>query len=68
MSTAADRPIVVCVDEVQQLGERYRDTPPDPATVAALHAALACGGLFAGMPGGGKTYRPVPLSDKEIEP
>jgi len=70
MSAIPDRPlapIVWCVDEVQQMWEQFRDTPPDPAIVAALRAVLAHGAL-AGIPNGGKPCRLFPSPDKEIRP
>ena len=73
MSTDPGRPrllpIVWCVEEVHELFERYRDTPPDPTITARLRELLAHGariGAVAGIPGG--TCRPNPLPDKEIEP
>jgi hypothetical protein len=53
-------PIVLCVDEVQQIWAQMRDTLPDPAAVALLRTVLAHGALTAVTAGDPSLRQVVP--------
>jgi hypothetical protein len=68
-------PVVWCVDEIWLYATLNRNTPPDPAIVAALRAVLAHGAAINGVVGishAPKTCTPrrhrrrIPLRHKEI--